>query len=80
MKRISVQDLKASLSSVISEAESGKSIVITRHNHPVAQLIPAQAQHVHQGAKVGKESIKPALKRGSRGRYLSILLDDRNNR
>jgi prevent-host-death family protein len=80
MKRISVQDLKASLSAVISEAELGRSIIITRHNQPVAQLIPAQPQHVHRGAKVGQGSIKPALRHGSRGRYLTILLEDRNNR
>jgi len=80
MERISVQDLKTSLSAAISEAESGKSIIITRHNRPVAQLIPAQPQHVHHGAKVGQGSIKAALKRGSKGQYLSILLDDRNER
>ena len=80
MKQISVQDLKANLSSAISEAESGQSLVITRHNYPVAQLIPAAPRHVHRGANVGKGSIKPAVKRGTKGRYLSILLEDRNDR
>jgi len=80
MKRISVQDLKAGLSAAISDAESGKAIIITRHNQPVAQLIPAYPQHVHRGTKVGNGSIKPALKRGTKGRYLSILLEDRNSR
>ena len=68
------------LSAAISEAESGESIVITRHNHPVAQLIPASRRHVHRGAKVGKGGIKPAVKHGTKGRYLSILLEDRGDR
>ena len=80
MKQISIQDLKASLSAAISEAESGNTIVITRHNHPVAQLTPAHPQHVHRGENVGKGGIKPALKRGTKGRYLAILLEDRDNR
>jgi len=49
MIQISIQDLKAKLSAVISQAESGNTIVITRHNQPVAKLIPAYPQYVHRG-------------------------------
>ena len=80
MKQISIQDLKASLSAAISEAESGSTIIITRHNEPVAQLTPAHPKHVHRGKKVGIGGLKPALRRGTRGRYLTILLEDRGNR
>ena len=38
MKQISIQDLKARLSSAVAEAESGETILITRHNQPVAKL------------------------------------------
>jgi prevent-host-death family protein len=41
MKKISIQDLKAQLSAAIAEAESGETILITRHNEPVALLAPA---------------------------------------
>ena len=37
---VSIQDLKASLSAMVAEAESGDTIIITRHNAPVAQLSP----------------------------------------
>jgi prevent-host-death family protein len=80
MKQISIQDLKASLSAAITEAESGGTIVITRHNHPVAKLIPAREEHVHQGADFGKGGIRPALKRGKKIPYLDALLEDRGNR
>jgi prevent-host-death family protein len=80
MNQISIQDLKAKLSSAISEAESGNTIVITRHNQPVAKLVPAQAEHVHRGRRFGKGGLKPALKRGMRIPYLEILIEDRGDR
>jgi prevent-host-death family protein len=80
MKRISIQDLKAQLSGAISEAESGTTIVITRHNEPVAQLSPARPRHVGRGRRVGKGRINPAIKRGTKGRYLAVLKEDRDTR
>lgn len=80
MKRISIQDLKAALSGVISEAESGSTIVITRHNEPVAQLGPAHSLSVVRGERVGNGRLTPALKRGTKGRYLAVLKEDRGDR
>ena len=80
MKRISIQDLKASLSAAVAEAESGHTIIITRHNEAVAQLGPARPASVHRGEAVGTGRLKPALKRGTRGRYLAVLLEDRGDR
>ena len=79
MKQVSIQDLKATLSAVIAEVESGATVVVTRHNAPVAQLTPACALEVHRGARVGAR-LTPALKRGTKGRYLAVLLEDRGNR
>jgi prevent-host-death family protein len=80
MKLVSIQDLKARLSAVVAEAESGDTIIITRHNAPVAQLSPARAEAIHRGKNVGSGRIRPALKRGTNGRYLKVLLEDRGNR
>ena len=80
MKQISIQDLKAQLSAVVASAESGSTIVITRHNEPVAQLGPAELPHVHRGARVGAGRLDPALRRGTKGRYLTALIEDRSNR
>jgi prevent-host-death family protein len=80
MRRISIQDLKAQLSAAIAEAESGKTIVITRHNEPVAELTPAQVRHLHRGRLFGKARIVPAVKKGTNGRYLKILFEDRSDR
>jgi prevent-host-death family protein len=77
MKRVSIQDLKAQLSGVVAEAESGHTIVITRHAEPVALLGPARQHLVHRGTRVGAGRIEPALTRATNGRYLDVLLEDR---
>jgi len=80
MKHISIQDLKAKLSGAVAEAESGETIIITRHNEPVARLSPAASPQVHRGPAVGTRRLRPAIKRGTNGRYLTVLGDDRGNR
>jgi prevent-host-death family protein len=80
MKRISVQDLKAQLSGAIAEAEAGQTLIITRHNQPVAQLSPARPAQLHHGSRAGTGRLTPALRRGTKGRYLTALLDDRGQR
>jgi prevent-host-death family protein len=80
MKQISIQDLKAQLSAAVAEAEKGNTIVITRHNQPVAQLSAARPPFVHRGKNVGRGRLTPALKRGTKGRYMTLLLEDRNGR
>jgi len=80
MERISIQDLKAQLSAAVAEAQSGRTIVVTRHNQPVAQLGPAHPHHVHRGARAGSGRLKPAVKRGTKGRYLKVLAEDRGDR
>ena len=77
---VSIQDLKARLSALVAEAESGDTIVITRHNAPVAQLCPARTESVYRGKHVGSGRISAALKRGTKGRYLAVLLEDRGIR
>jgi prevent-host-death family protein len=80
MKVVSIQDLKAGLSAMVAEAESGDTIIITRHNTPVAQLSPARTEPIHRGKNVGSSRIMAAVKRGTNGRYLAVLLEDRGNR
>ena len=80
MKKVSIQDLKATLSAAISEAEAGQTIVITRHNEPVARLMPPLPPGLHQGRIMSREGLRPALRNASRLPYLSVLLEDRGER
>ena len=80
MKLVSIQDLKARLSAMVADAESGDTIIITRHNAPVAQLSPTRTESVHRGKNVGSSRLTAALKRGTKGRYLQVLLEDRGGR
>ena len=70
MKQISIQDLKSNLSAAVAEAESGSTIVITRHNAPVAKLISARSEDVHAGKRIGMGGIRPAFKRKTKIPYL----------
>jgi len=77
MKQVTIQELKGHLSALISEAAAGARILITKHKKAVAYLAPAEDEHVHRGRRFGKGSLKPLLKKGTGGRYLQVLADDR---
>jgi prevent-host-death family protein len=79
MKKVSIQDLKAQLSSLIDEAEAGAAILVTRHGTPAARLGPARGQ-LHRGARANQARLRPAIRRNTQGRYLAVLDDDRGNR
>jgi antitoxin (DNA-binding transcriptional repressor) of toxin-antitoxin stability system len=76
---MSIQDLKARLSSAIAEAEAGHTIVITRHHAAVAKLSPAD-QHLHRGKRFGQGGLTPAIKTNAKIPYLQALADDRSDR
>jgi hypothetical protein len=46
----------------------------------VAQLGPPARAHVRRGSRVGRAGLAPAIRRGTKGRYLEILLEDRGGR
>ena len=79
MKRISIQDLKAGLSSAIADAEAGRTILVTRHNRAVARLSPLTPMQLHGDARrVDAPPLTPLLRRATKGRYLQVLLEDRS--
>jgi prevent-host-death family protein len=77
MKQIAIQELRVQLSAIIAEAESGQTILITRHNRAVARLTPPVVEHTHAAKRRGIGKPKPLLKRATQGRYLTVLLEDR---
>lgn len=79
MKRVSINDLKAALSTAVAEAEAGATILITRHGQPVAKIGPAASAHVHRGPAVGTGRLRPAVRRSTKGRYLEALDEDRSD-
>ncbi len=80
MKQVSIQELKSGLSAAVAEAESGSTILITRHNEIVARLAPPSPMHVHRGSRIGNGRLVPALRQGTKGRYLALLMEDRSER
>ena len=80
MKKVSIQALKAQLSGAVAEAQAGETIIITRHNEAVARLGPVTLPYLHRGALVASGRLRPAVTRGTQGRYLAMLLEDRGER
>jgi antitoxin (DNA-binding transcriptional repressor) of toxin-antitoxin stability system len=80
MKKVSIQDLKATLSATVAEAEAGATIVVTRHGEAVAMMGPPATPGVHIGRKFGAYRLRPAIKQNTRGRYLKVLDEDRGDR
>jgi len=59
MKLVSIQDLQANLSALIAEAESGETILITRHNAPVVSSdLPDRHPFIAAGTSALAESVK----------------------
>lgn len=77
MREVTIQELKRRLSAIIAEAAQGTEYVITRHKRPVARVSAADRKHLRQGTRFGKGSLKPLLNAKTRGRYLQILTEDR---
>lgn len=77
VKTVSIQDLKQHLSALIDEAAQGETILITKHQRPVATLGSARNHQVATGKHFGKRSLTRLLRNATKGRYLDMLAEDR---
>jgi prevent-host-death family protein len=80
VKKVSIQDLKPQLSSLLAEVETGVTFEITRHGKPVARLGPVDPPYVHRGSLLGTRDWPPAVTTGLGTRALEVLLEDRGDR
>jgi prevent-host-death family protein len=69
METIGLFEAKTHLSELVARAERGEEVVITRHNKPVAKLVPVAA--ADQDAQARREAVDELL-RTSRGRRLGL--------
>ncbi len=60
MKTISISDLRANLLDMINEVKKGKSILVTSHGKPVAQINPPTSKRKEAKAAI-KELRKTAI-------------------
>lgn len=64
---VGAYDAKARLSALLNQVDQGETVVITRHGHPVAKLIPIGA-----GREDAREAVRE-LQRFRRGRLLGDM-------
>ena len=67
MEAIGLFEAKTHLSELVARAERGEEVVITRHNTPVAKLVPIVSAETDAAAR--RTAINGLL-RGARGRVL----------
>lgn len=69
MESIGLFEAKTHLSELIARAERGEEVIITRHNKPVAKLVPMPAQQAVAGAR--RDAVARLLQ-GAVGRTLGM--------
>jgi len=69
MEMFGLFEAKTHLSELIARAERGEEVIITRHNKPVARIVP-MATAVPDAA--ARRNAVNALLRGARGRMLGM--------
>lgn len=69
MESIGLFEAKTHLSELIARAERGEEVIITRHNKPVAKLVPMPAEHA--GADARRDAVARLLQ-GAAGRTLGM--------
>jgi prevent-host-death family protein len=69
METVGLFEAKTHLSELIARAERGEEVIITRHNKPVAKLVPVAAPRADRG---NRRQLVEALLRGARGRSLAL--------
>lgn len=79
MKSISLRVLKENLSRYTEQAARGEPIQVTRYNKPFVYLMPALGQSQRVGTRAGQHEFRPVSKRATRGRFLEVLNEDRND-
>lgn len=81
MEKISLKSLKEKLSAVGEKVAQGKVFEVTKHGNPYFKMIPCSLSSVYTGSNHGNLDLKPALDRAkTRGKFLSVLLSDREER
>ena len=69
MDTVGLFEAKTHLSDLIARAERGEEIIITRHNKPVARIVPMATAAPDAAAR---RNAVNALLRGARGRMLGM--------
>lgn len=77
MKIIPIKDLKENLAEWASLAARGEEITVTKYNRPYITLGPSGMLGLQVGSRVGRGTLTSVCRRGSRGKWLKILADDR---
>ena len=75
---VSLKTLKENLSEIVERVANGDVIEILKYNKPRVKLVPIGNSAIRLGRFVGRKSLVPAVKTGTAGQALKVLLEDRD--
>lgn len=78
MKSVPLKALKENLAYWAEEAAKGERVQVTKYNRPYAVLGPSEGYGLYRGKKAGRESLKSVLSKATKGKWLKILKEDRD--
>jgi prevent-host-death family protein len=64
--RVSVTDAKGHLTELVRRAEAGEEVVLTRHGHPAARIIPITTKPDQEARRVRLEELFASLREEAR--------------
>ncbi len=78
MKSVPLKALKENLAYWAEEAAKGEVVQVTKYNRPYVMLGPSEGSGLYRGLKVGQEPLKSVLSGATKGKWLKILKEDRD--
>jgi antitoxin (DNA-binding transcriptional repressor) of toxin-antitoxin stability system len=78
VKNVPLKTLKENLAYWAEEASKGERVQVTKYNRPYVVLGPYEGSGLYCGSKAGREPLKSVLSQATRGKWLKVLQEDRD--
>lgn len=72
-----MKELKLELSDLAEAAAAGETIEVSKHSRPYIRLISADSRGLFVGTDLARRTLGPAIVRGTNGKALAYLEEDR---
>jgi len=78
MKNVPLKALKENLAYWTEAAAKGELVQVTKYNRPYVVMGPSEGSGLSRGKKAGQEALKSVLSEATKGKWLKILKEDRD--
>lgn len=79
MQSVSIRDARNTFSQLVTAAENGRVVVITRRGKPVARFVPFEARRFTAGVLLERLTLTPAPRSSDAGNIANVVRDARSS-